>query len=144
MRKSTLNAVIDALMFSTMVGVLCTGLLLWLVIGRGSDPEGLQFLWGLHRHAWREAHLIFSVSLVVLVVLHLLTHTTWLSGVSRHLLGIPGWAAVVLALLLGIVFFVAVLAWEAGFGPTGEGQRPRHRRGPPAFRGRQSDTTTSY
>ena len=125
MRKATLNAVVDGLMFAVGVGVVVTGLMLWLAIGRGPDPNLPKWLWGLHRHGWGDVHLTLGIALTALAALHTLLHTSWISGMSRRLLGMSGWWAVLLGIVLGLVFLAGVYGWERVSVPQSEF---RHRR----------------
>ena len=84
MRKATLNAVVDGLMFAVGAGVVATRLMLWLAIGRSSNPELPKWLWGLHRHGWGDVHLALALALTALAVLHTALHTTWIENMSRR------------------------------------------------------------
>ena len=112
MRKATLNAIVDGLMFAVGVGAVVTGLMLWLAIGRGPDPELPKWLWGLHRHGWGDVHLVLALSLTVLALLHTVLHSTWIESCSRRLLGTSGWTAVLLGVAIGAVLLGAVYAVE--------------------------------
>ncbi len=112
MRRATLNAIIDGLMLAVGVGVVTTGLMLWLAIGRGPDPELPKWLWGLHRHGWGDVHLALALSLTALAVLHTVLHAPWIEGTSRRLLDTSGWTAVLVGIGAGLVLLAAAYAVE--------------------------------
>ena len=106
MRKSTLNAIVDALLVVSMVSVAFMGVLLGFFVGRGDVPQAEKYVWGFHRHDWGDLHLIFSLILVGLVILHFVLHIDWLRRTSRRLLGLH-WVVSLLILLVitaGILF----------------------------------------
>jgi len=80
MKKSTLNFIINALMFMCMSAVAGIGFLIkyvlisgqerWVIYG---DNVELFFL-GLDRHEWGELHLIIGFVLLGLLVLHIYLH----------------------------------------------------------------------
>jgi hypothetical protein len=99
MKKNTLNAIVDALLVITMVAVAFMGVLLGFFVGRGNVPQAQKYLWGLHRHDWGDVHLIFSLILVGLVILHFILHIGWARQTSKRLLGLH-WAVSLLILLV--------------------------------------------
>jgi len=112
MRKATLNAIVDGLMLAVGVGVVATGLLLWLAIGRGPDPELPKWLLGLHRHGWGDVHLALALSLTALAALHTILHAAWIEATSRRLLDAAGWTVVLVGIGAGLVLLAATYAVE--------------------------------
>ena len=144
LKKGTLNAIVDGLMFAVGVGVVFTGYLLYFELGRGQASMLPKRLWGLHRHGWGDVHFMLSLALVTLALVHTALHAAWISATSRRLMGISGWWAVAAGLVLGLVVLGAVYAWERIFvkqtqwgyhqevtyeRPAGERPRRRRRRG---------------
>ena len=80
MKKSTINFIIDVLMFICMAAVAGIGFLIkytlisgresWIVYG---DKVDLYFL-GIYRHEWGTIHLIIGFVLLALVALHVILH----------------------------------------------------------------------
>jgi len=129
-RKSTLNAIVDALLVVAMISVAFMGVLLGFFIGRGNVPQAEKFLWGLHRHDWGDLHLMFSLILVGCVILHFVLHIDWVRRTSRRLLGLH-WVLsllILLAITAGILFASIALKrahlgdWEHEERGLGEGR----------------------
>lgn len=77
MKKTTLNAVVDAIAFFTFLIVAVTSIVIWLFM-----PSGGAFL-GVARHTWATVHYDLGLLLIVLVAVHLALH--W--GYIKCLLG---------------------------------------------------------
>lgn len=106
MKKNTFNAIVDALLVIAMLGVMFVGVLLGFFVGRGDVPQVRKYLWGLHRHDWGDIHLIFSLVLVGLVILHFILHIAWARHTSKRLLGLH-WVVTLIILFIitaGILF----------------------------------------
>jgi hypothetical protein len=77
MRQQVLNFVIDLVTLVVMLGVSATGLLLrWILVPGSRGGRGLEFL-GLGRRDWGDIHFWLSVALLVLVLVHVALHWTW-------------------------------------------------------------------
>ena len=85
MRKNTLRAILDALLFVCLLNSTFIGVLLAFFIGEGRAPELPKVLWGLHRHDWGDIHLWFSLGMVALVIIHLILQVPWMRGTSKKL-----------------------------------------------------------
>jgi len=85
MKKNTLRAIVDALLFVCLLSSTFIGVLLAFFIGEGRTPKLPKVLWGLHRHDWGDIHLWFSLGMVGLVVIHLILQIPWLRGTSKKL-----------------------------------------------------------
>ncbi len=130
MKKANWNAIVAALLVVVILVVMFIGILLGFFIARGDGPQAEKYLWGLHRHDWGDLHLIFSLTLVALVILHFILHMSWIRSVSKQCLGLH-W----LITLLILVTLAAGILWasvaikraypgryeqeERGFGPGG-------------------------
>ncbi len=138
MKRNTLNAVVDAIMFACIIVIIFTGVVMWLFIGKGRVPAEQKYLWGLHRHDWGNIHLVFSVSLVVLAAFHFILHWGWIVGRSRKLTKLPAPAIIAILLAISAILFLIAFAYRHGHpGPYGE-QRLR-RAGRELHDPRQSD-----
>ena len=110
MKKSTLNAVVDALLVISMLTTAFIGVLFGFFIGRGAVPQAEKYLWGLHRHDWGDLHLIFSLILVGLVILHFILHIDWARRTSKRLLRLH-WVVslVILFLITAGILYVSII-----------------------------------
>lgn len=82
-----------------------SGLVMEYRLPRGRQSHGLELL-GMDRHDWGELHLILSLTVLGLVVLHLVLHAAWLRNVASKARALPlllGLGAG-LALILGPLF----------------------------------------
>ncbi|MEM2075928.1 MAG: DUF4405 domain-containing protein [Zestosphaera sp.] len=66
-----------------------SGLVLWLILphgqARGGLPTNNTFL-GLSRSAWENAHVVTSLSFLVLTIIHLMLNWMWIRNVTKCLL----------------------------------------------------------
>jgi hypothetical protein len=77
MKRHVLNFVIDLVTLVVMLGVTATGLLLrWILMPGSRGGRGLEFL-GLGRRDWGDVHFWLSIALLVLVLVHVALHWTW-------------------------------------------------------------------
>ncbi len=87
--RNTFNYVVDTATLMTMMGLAGTGLVVRWVLPPGSgghgDGPGLA-LWGLSRHDWGDIHFWLAIATVVLLVLHVALHWTWVWLTTRRLI----------------------------------------------------------
>ena len=109
MKKNTLRAIVDALLFICLLNSAFIGILLGFFIGKGHSPTLPKVLWGLHRHGWGEIHLWFSLGMVALLLLHLILQISWMQVTSKQLARLH-WAIalLILTLLSGAVLYGTV------------------------------------
>jgi hypothetical protein len=127
MKRSTLNFIIDAILFMGLVLLVSTGLAMRFLLPAGVErlERGQLILWGMSRHQWGDVHFYIAVGLMVILAAHLVLHWRWVVSVgagerrqnSRLWLG---------ALAVSALLFVAV----APFLSPVEKKAPGHRRGP--------------
>ncbi len=98
MRRVTVNFIVDLVSFLTLLGLVTTGTILEWVLPPGSGGLGQElhggqgrehikeFL-GLNRHGWGHVHLWLGVIFVVLMVVHLVLHWSWLKCYVKSLFG---------------------------------------------------------
>ena len=107
MKKSTLNLIIDILMFIAMGIVSFSGFALQYLVRRRCLPQFEQLrdvvgdIFGLGRRGWHEAHVYTSIILLVLLVLHIVLHWPSISAFFRRM--VPN------AVLRGVVYAVLVV-----------------------------------
>lgn len=87
MKKSDLQYFVDALLFISICSVSVIGLLLGFVIPRGRAQGWTGYFLGLHRHDWGTIHLFLSVSLLLLLCLHIGLHWAWVVQTTRRHFG---------------------------------------------------------
>lgn len=104
MNKNTINFWTDVLIFVTFVGLLSTGLLMYLFPrGWGSSVSVL----GLSRHDWGDIHLIIAVVLLTLTVLHLVLHWDWEKASTKKLIKMGPKTL----LLIAAIFIILAIAF---------------------------------
>lgn len=80
MKRSTLNFIINAIMFIFMSALAGTGFLIKYSLISGQESCAVYgakvdlFLWGMDRHEWGYIHLILAYILLGLVILHIILH----------------------------------------------------------------------
>ncbi len=78
MNRTNLNGITDLFGFLLMVGMACTGLILWWALPPGTNKD--LVLWSLTRHQWGSIHAWISLGLLAVVLLHLSLHWKWISA----------------------------------------------------------------
>lgn len=105
MNRTLLNIIIDLIAAVLMLGMIVTGYLLRFPLPPGSNKS--LILWGLSRHQWGDVHFWISLSLLVVMLVHLVLHWNWVvsmvckycgfdKSVQPSLLKSGIWTAVVL------------------------------------------------
>lgn len=140
MQRNTLNFILDAVTLLGMLALASSGFLMRWVLPPGSRGGGGKSLWGWGRHDIGDAHFYIAVALVVLLVLHVALHWTWVCGtVRRWARSRNGEISRIRPLtrnLTGAAFFSVVVVGVGSFlmcaranvavgevGPTNEGRR---------------------
>jgi hypothetical protein len=129
MKKSTWNAIVVGLMVIVMLSVVFIGILLGFFVGRGSVPQAEKYLWGLHRHDWADLHLIFSLILVGLVVLHFILHVGWVRAISKRFLRLHWLVSLLILLVIAAGIVYGSIAWKRARPGDWERQEPRREEG---------------
>jgi len=103
MRRATLNFVVDSIGLVALLLLVATGSVMKWVLppgsgggghgygfrgGRssGSDADHVQQLLGLGRHDWGDIHFLLALLFVLLILVHLVLHWTWIKTCSRSIL----------------------------------------------------------
>lgn len=112
--RTSINFWLDLVSLVVMVGLTATGALIYLVLPPGTGHH--LSLFGLSRHDYGDVHLVLAVAALVLLILHLLMHWSWVCCVTAKLAGRSapspsaqrGWG---LSLLIGLPLVMAVGLW---------------------------------
>lgn len=90
--KSKINLLIDLIMFLFMTTIASIGFLIRFVLLPGfkrnetyGKDVSLSF-WGLDRHQWGTIHLIFSLALILLLIIHLVLHRQRIIAISKRII----------------------------------------------------------
>jgi hypothetical protein len=128
--KTVINYVVDTLLTILFLAIGFIGVLMGFFIPRGSEAPGYQkVLWGVHRHAWGDLHLYFSLAFAALVIVHLVLHWDWLGQCARRRLpkSLAAWLLVVALGAAALVFVGARLTPPGKY--LGEGAQSEQHRG---------------
>jgi len=102
MKRGTLNFIVDVISFIDLLCLAVTGFIMRYILppgsagrgrgfrgGRGGEPVGEQIrdLWSMTRHEWGDIHFYLAVLFVVLMVVHIILHWTWIKNYFKSLLG---------------------------------------------------------
>jgi len=91
MKKSTLNFIINAILFLAMAAITGIGFLIKYVLIPGSERwdkygENVDLsVWGMDRHEWAYIHLIIGFVILSLVLLHIVLHWNMVINVYHRL-----------------------------------------------------------
>jgi len=96
MKRTTLNYIVDFLALIDLLFLTCTGIIIKYILppgtgGRGQELHGGQgaghakALLSLTRHQWGSIHFYISVIFIVLVLLHLILHWTWIKNCTKSI-----------------------------------------------------------
>jgi hypothetical protein len=101
MKRTTLNFIVDLLAFVDLLFMAATGAILkWALPpgtggghgygyrgGRGSAPaDQIRELFGLGRHDWGDIHAILGAVFILLILVHVVLHWTWITSYVRSIL----------------------------------------------------------
>ena len=87
MKRNDWQLLVNTLLFVDISSTAVLGLLLAFVIPSGNGPHGEKHFLGLYRHAWSDFHLYLSLTLIVLLVVHLWLNWTWVAQMTRKYFG---------------------------------------------------------
>jgi hypothetical protein len=105
MKRATLNFLVDSIAFADLLLLAGTGTIMKWVLppgsggggggrgygfrgGRGPGPGAgqAQQLLGLGRHDWGEVHFILALLFVLLILVHIVLHWTWIKTCAKSIL----------------------------------------------------------
>jgi hypothetical protein len=87
MKRNDWLFLVNALLFVDICSIAALGLLLAFVIPSGHGSFGANYFLGVHRHAWGDFHLYLSLTLLVLVFVHLWLNWKWIVQTTRRYFG---------------------------------------------------------
>lgn len=91
MKKSTLNFIIDGLMFICMAAITGIGLLIKYTLLSGQEARVVYgdrvdlFFLGMDRHEWGFIHLIFGYVLIGLIAIHVYLHWKFVTSIFKRM-----------------------------------------------------------
>lgn len=98
MRRTTLNFIVDLIGFVDLLLLAATGAIMKWALPPGSggghgygfrggrDPGEVKELLGLGRHDWGDIHFVLALLFLVVIVVHLILHWTWIKTCAKSLL----------------------------------------------------------
>lgn len=98
MKRVTLNFIVDSISFLSLLGLTLTGFIIKFVLppgsgGRGQELTGgrgvgeIKSLWSMTRHEWGDIHFYLAALFIVLMIVHLVLHWTWIKCYFQNILG---------------------------------------------------------
>lgn len=100
MKRTTLNLIVDTISFLDLLSLAATGAIMRWVLppgsgggqehgggfrgGRGADE--IKELLGLGRHDWGDIHFLLAMGFVLLILVHILLHWTWIKTCTKSML----------------------------------------------------------
>jgi hypothetical protein len=110
MRRNTVNLILNGLAALLMMGLVCTGIILRFALPPGSNKD--TSLWDLGRHQWGDVHFWLAAALLLVVLVHVANHWTWVVAVT---IGRKSKASPRTRWLSGAVFVLVLVGLVAGF-----------------------------
>ncbi|MBN2130127.1 MAG: DUF4405 domain-containing protein [Sedimentisphaerales bacterium] len=125
MKRNTLNFWIDLISFFTFLALVVTGLVIYYVLppcgnctGGGCAEGEAATLWSFGRHDFGAIHFYLALATVVLVVIHVCLHWTWVCHTACRLAGLNVtspqrcrlWGTLLLVLLIALTIAALYLA----------------------------------
>lgn len=99
MRRTTLNFIVDAVSFVDLLLLAVTGSIMRWVLPPGSGGHGqgggfhggrgpmeARELLGLGRHDWGDVHAVLALLFLLLILVHIVLHWTWIKTCGRSFL----------------------------------------------------------
>lgn len=116
------NVVIDAIGYLAFWVLVSTGIMMKYILLPGSrrgagSPTSLM---GLDRHDWGNVHFWASVIFVVTVLIHIVLHWSWITGMFKKFLSVRSWRVVVPALVFPVAIAFLPLMGIRGFDASEE------------------------
>jgi hypothetical protein len=115
MRRTTVNLILDGLAALLMMVLVCTGIILRFALPPGSNKD--RSLWELGRHQWGDVHFWLAMALLLVVLVHVANHWTWVVAVTigRKSCDRTSAASGRRRWLSGAVFVLVLVGLVAGF-----------------------------
>jgi hypothetical protein len=98
LRRITVNFIVDFVSFLDLLGLIFTGIIIRYILppgtgGRGQELHGgqgagrVKDFWTMTRHEWGDVHFYMVVVFIVLMLIHLFLHWTWIKCYIKSLFG---------------------------------------------------------
>jgi len=119
MQRTLLNLLVDFATAVVMLAIALTAYVIQFALPPGTNKEWM--LWALTRHQWGQIHFWIAIVLLVLILVHVCLHWTWIVTVIRQRLGLskPSHGGVFADAVLACLTLASVLggfAWIAHVG----------------------------
>ena len=100
MKRMTVNFIVDLISFLDLLALVCTGFIIKHILppgsggGHGQGYRGgrsaveAKTFWSMTRHEWGDIHFVISVIFIVLMLVHLVLHWTWIKCTIRSMFGL--------------------------------------------------------
>jgi hypothetical protein len=96
MKRSSLNFIVDLVAFLNLLCLASTGYIMKYILPPGTGGRGRQMhggiggehikeLWSMTRHEWGAIHFYLALLFVILMVVHIILHWTWLKNYLKSL-----------------------------------------------------------
>ncbi len=100
MKRNTENFVIDCISFVVLLALIVTGLIIKYVLPPGTGGQGrllhggagrqhLRTLFSMSRHQWGDIHFYLAVCFIVLMVVHVVLHWSWVRNCTKSVFHFP-------------------------------------------------------
>jgi len=86
-KRSAVNFLIDVLTFLVFFAKVWTGFLIHYVLPPGGGRGHALTLWGMNRHDYGKAHFYLALAMIILIVVHLWLHWSWVCSVLSNMVG---------------------------------------------------------
>jgi len=116
-KRTQSNIVIDTIGYLAFWVLVSTGIMMKYTLLPGSrrGANSATSLMGLDRHTWGDVHFWASMVFVTAIMLHLVLHWSWITGMFKKFLNVRPWGVVVPALVLPIVIAFIPMMGLRGF-----------------------------
>ncbi len=99
MKRSTINFIVDLIGFIALLALAFTGSIIKFILPPGSGGLGRELHGGqgrehirefisMGRHDWGDIHFFISVLFVILMIVHIVLHWTWIKNYIKSLFGL--------------------------------------------------------
>jgi len=105
MKRTTINFIVDFISFVDLLFLAVTGSIMKYILPPGSGgygrgfrggrgfytadgPEPIKYFWSMTRHEWGYIHFYLAAGFVILMVVHIILHWTWIKNYFKSLFGI--------------------------------------------------------
>ena len=86
MNKSKINYIIDLLTLVSFIITAISGLAIKFFMPSGVRQGRLQEFLGIQKGSWSEAHDIFGIIFLILVIIHFVLHWNWVACMTKSML----------------------------------------------------------